>query len=429
MNTLQDLRDTLDTHAALVHDDAVQTAHARTVAVAGRARTVRRRRAASVAGAAALALVAVLVPSLLAGDRDTRPSDRELIGKVAPATLESLGYTYHFAEGVEGGEKHARVRLRASDEPRLITWASTEDQVGVLSSVDDHFRSRATDFDDFVLVEEGESGTWSVRAGGAPAAIAVYELGDERPEGVTVDGITFRETVGAGALVAAIIGEESESDVTLDITLPEGGLRVAELCAGVPEDHHVNVRVDDRGVMASSGCGAETFDPGAEGQAAWYDPSELGSPGETVRVRTWISTRYAGPAVQVDGARLGLAAYAEQPPVTTVAGWDVPALVEHEGHLWQHLESITTDPGDPRLVLARTLGVPTLVVAHTRGVEHWQGRVMVGNGVDATLNTGGGAGQHTGPVLQPGPARFPIEVRRGLTERTQLGLSLYERVD
>lgn len=422
MNTLQDLRSTLDAHAASVHDDA---ALARAFAVRGRARAVRRRRVAAVAVTAAVAAVAVTAVPLLGRGSAPVPADRQLIGKVAPETLTSLGYTYDFVKGVEGGEKHATIRLRASDEPRLVTWASDAADVGILGSAGAvHLRSRATDFDDFVYVAPGESGRWTVRASGADAALAVYELADQPPEGVTVDGITFRQQVGDEELIDAVIGDAGRSDLTLEVALPAGGLRVAELCTGVPEGFVANVEVDRRGVVSTGGCGDDTFDPGS-GSASWYDVGDLGEPGAVVTVRTWVSREHDGEPVTLADARLGLAAYELPPPVTTVAGWRVPDVLEHDGHRWGFVGSVSSDVGADRLVVRRDWDEPTLLVSHVRGVHQWEGEVMVGDGV----TTGGGAFSGAEAVFDPTGGPFVIDVRAGLTERTALGVSLYQRLD
>ncbi len=422
MNTLQDLRSTLDAHAASVHDDAVL---ARTSAVHGRARAVRRRRVATLAVTAAATVVAVAAVPFLTGGPAPAPSDRQLIGKVAPATLTSLGYTYDFAKGVEGGEKHATIRLRASDEPRLVTWASDAADVGILGTWGGlHLRSSATDFDDFVYVAPGESGSLSIRAEGVASAIAVYEVTDEAPDGITDDGITFRQQVGGDELVDAVIGAAGQTDLTFQVPLPAGGLRVAELCAGAPDGFVANVEVDQRGVVSTGGCGDSTFDPGA-GSGGWYDRGELGEPGTVVTVRTWVSREHGGEPVVLDDVRLGLAAYALAPRVTTVAGWRVPDVVEHNGHEWGFVGSASSAEGDDRLVVRRDWDEPTLLVSHVRGLRQWDGEVMVGDG----MTTGGGAFSGVEAVFEPAGGPFVIDVRGGLTERTALGVSLYQRLD
>jgi len=430
MNTLQDLRATLDAHAADVHNNATT---ARVAAVEGRARVVRRRRAAGVGAVAVLAVVAASGVSLLVGDRSPVPADRQLIGKVAPATMESLGYTYHFAKGVEGGEKHATIRLRASDEPRLVTWASDAAEVGILGTADAfHVRSRATDFDDFVLVEAGAPSELSVRAGGADSAIAVYELGDERPAGLTVDGMTFREQVGSDRLVDGVVGEPGDLDVSMQITLPEGRFRLAEYCTGVATEDRlwVNVGVADQGPSASGDCSDDGFDPGAEGQSTWYEPGQLGQPGDTVTLRTWVSKRVDGPVVDsMPGVRLGLALYLVAEPAAVVAGWDMPQLYEHEGHTWSFASVDEAPAGARRAIVTNTESAVRLVVASFSGA----GRLTTvafreprSGGSDHVTAMGNGSDMVG--FLEQGEGAS-LTVRGDPAPTTRMGFALYERVD
>lgn len=424
MTSLQHLRDTLDAHAAVVHDDL---GHTRSAAVRGRASAVRRRRAGVVC-AAALMVAAVITATVLPAGRTPVPAERMLIGQEAPATMESLGYTYHFVRGVESEEKPASVRLRASDRPRLITWASDADRVRVVSWEEPSTSSDATEFNDFVLVSPGETGRWQVRAGGADSAIAVYELGDELPPGVTLRGLHFRDRVGDETLLDSRVGAVGQAEVTLEMVVPDGMVRVAEFCTGVPDDYTVNVELNGQARTFSSGCADDTFDPGGTSDYVSYHPGELGQPGITARIRVWVSKRDDGPAVTVDSAQLALAAYLPSPPAATVAGRDVPEVLERDGHLWGYVESLQTAPGADRLTLERTLNQPILADVHAQGLRANTARVSVGRGVDSYGSYGGGVSGMT-VVLDPGDIRLPIVVQGGLTDETQLGVSLYERAD
>jgi hypothetical protein len=422
MNTLQDLRSTLDAHAAEITDSATTT---RVAAVAGRARVVRRRRAAGVAVAAVLVAGAVAVP-FLTSDSRPMPADRELIGKIAPATLESLGYTYHFAEGVEGGEKHAEIRLRASDEPRLITWASTKPEVGVLGAYDDlHLRSRDTDFDDFILVPEGVSGSWSVRAEGAPAAIAVYELGDERPEGVTVDGITFRDDVAGDRLLAAQIGEVGQDEVEVEVTVPPSGqIRFTSLCQGEPRDVWLHLDFGPR--YGEFGHGPSCDDPGFDPGGGGGSTSRLGRPGEVFVVSAFLTRGEDGPRIDSDDVRLGIAAYHVAEPAARVAGYDVPSLVEHGGHVWEYDGQYSARPGSSRLAHTNSDDTPLLVqaIAHRTGDQRV---VMSWNEARDGQHNSIGGGVTTFPLM-PGE-RASIAVKEPVPAQALLGFAFYGRFD
>jgi hypothetical protein len=129
--------------------------------------------------------------------------------------------------------------------------------------------------------------------------------------------------------------------------------------------------------------------------------------------------------VALDDVRLGLAAYSLAPPVTTVAGWRVPDVVEHDGHRWGFVGSNSSDVGARRLVVRRDWDEPTLLVSHVRGIRQWGGEVMVGDGV----TSGGGAFSGVEDVFGPSGGPFVMNVRTGLTDRTALGVSLYQRLD
>lgn len=430
MSSLQDLRDTLDTHAADVHDD-VATA-TRTAAVVTRARAVRRRRAATVAGAAALALAAVLVPTLLPGGQEPVPSDRELIGRQAPETLTSYGYTYRFVRGVESaGDSPARLRLDDVTAPQLVTWASEADDVVVDVDVEGYGGpSAATDFDDFMMVPE--SARVRLRAGGAPAALAVYELDvDEVPPGITRDGLTFREQVGSERLVDAAVGELGDPEITLEVEVPESErLRVAQFCEGVSleGDLWVSVSVDGDGALSSSGCDEEPFDP-AVGNASWLEPRHLPEPGSTVSIRMWIARGPSGGGdpVVVDGARLAVAAYDVGRPAAVVAGWEMAPLYEHDGHLWSLVTTEEAPRGSGRAAYTNIAEGTRLVVASLSGA----GRRTVSfreprhGGIDRT-ETGNGSGI-TG-LLRPGD-RATLTVQGQPEPTTRLGFAVYERAD
>lgn len=425
-HTLDDLRRTLDAHAGDVHDD---TARARTAAVRGRAAVVRRRRAAGAGAVAALALAGgLLLPQL--GTDEPQPLGRTLVGKVAPATLQSLGYTYRFVEGTEVDRGDASVRLRPSDRPRLISWASEASDVTIETTLEGRrIPSSDVAFDDFVLVPAGERGTWTVRAASYDTALAVYELDPSvLPAGETVgDGLHFRQEVGDEQLVTAAALDEGEEVLTVTATVPENErMRVAEFCTGVPEDLWVNVSIDDDGAAASGGCSDDGFDP-AHGNAQWLEARHLPEPGEEVEVRMWVSDEVDGEPLVHEGARLALGLYDVADPVAVVGGWQMAAVVEHEGHRWSYVDSAEVGAGESALVLRNRQGVPVLAVGtHERAGSSVTMKVIGGDQV--TRNSAGLGGSSTLGTVQPG-GTARVASRGPLGPRGSMGITFYARVD
>jgi len=98
MTGIDELRRTLDSRAHALHDDGIA---GRADAARARARQTRQRRTVAVAVLVTAVLAAVTAVSLWpTAERRPAPADRILNGHVAPAKLQSLGYTYAFDEGV-----------------------------------------------------------------------------------------------------------------------------------------------------------------------------------------------------------------------------------------------------------------------------------------------------------------------------------------
>ena len=415
MNTLHDLRATLDHHAHDVPDDP---SLARVAAVQGRARRVRRRRAGAVVVASVLAVLGVvLVPSL--DGRAPQPADRVLAGHEAPIALQSLEYTYGYVRGVEAGS----VELSASDEPRLLSWAADADRASLRDPNGHPLQTTRTDFDDFVYVPPGMSGTWTLRAGGGATAFAVYELSGIVPAGSEVGGLFFRNEVAGEVLIDAVAAGSGSPELRFSFAAPEARLRLADHCSGAPEGYWVNVSVDGDGAIAGRSCGDDRFDPGAGG--SWFTADQLGvAPGEQVEVRMWVSRRVSGPVADVPGVQLALAAYDAPAPAARVAGMDAPEQYEHEGHTWEFDGATTPPAGRDSLVVTGEDESPTLAL-----VSYDVGRsalVHVRAGGQVTSSQGSG---RVPVVLGSGGERATVRVLRGLTPTTLLGAAIYHRVD
>jgi hypothetical protein len=417
MNTLQDLRATLDQHAAEVGDDSTS---ARVAAVHGRARVVRRRRAAGVGAAAVLAVVATAGVPWLTGDRSPAPTDRELLGRTAPAQLTALGYTYEFERGVENRSGSSRLELDRSDEPRLISWAA-DSPVELVDNVKDVDLSDRVDFDDWVYVPPGSDGTWTARADAT--ALAVYTLTDEAPAGVTLDGITYRDQVAGDRLLGAEVGEVGQDEVSVTYTVPEGDTRWAPFCTGGAADAWIHLDLGDRlGEMISGpSCDDPTFDPGGFGGSS----GGHGRTGETITATLYLTDGQDGPRLSLDDVRLGLGVYETAAPTSRIGGFEPAGQVEYDGHLWEYDGADAARPGTTELDLTNSGDDVVLVEAMSSRV----GRALVRvdfPGRDGRINLG--AGGSTTNTLPPGE-RVTMSVRGDGSTGVRLAFALYERVD
>ena len=425
MSTLDDLRTTLDRHASGLPDDHLPE---RTGEVRARVRGVRRRRRAGAAGAVAavLALVGGLVLGL---DGVDRSADRELAGATAPASLRSLGYTYAFHRGVEGAGS-ASVTLPAADRPRLVSWATSgSDRVTVDGPYDRH-DAVSGDFADFQLVPEGQPATVEVSgAAVGTVGLAVYELTDQAPPGVTVDGITYRDEVGDQRLVGAVVGRAGETEASRRLTIVPGNLRVKYLCGGVSGRIWVHLRVAGReqGALGGSGaCDRSVLDPGASGTYTNLRLTQLGAVGDrvtlTVRLRQGSGGRAA--AVEDPDARVGFGIYRPGEGVR-VGGGRQDAVVEDGGHVYR--EILARDVRARRTELHGLPARSRLRFALTYASDGVRG-VTVRHG-GRRMQEGGSSRGGTMGVLSRGLGRDAVLTFRADDPSDHLGLTVYEQVD
>jgi hypothetical protein len=331
MNSLTDLRTTLDRHADQVPDAETVV---RATAVRHRIAGVRRRRRA--VGSGVLALVVVTTVGVLGIHRASSDPAPVVLGVRAPETMVSLGYTYAadgWARTVDGS---GSVKIAASDRPRLISWTvQGTPTVRFVLPNGEIWQSRVTHFHDFVALPAGQAGTLKISAGSGRAGVATYALTAAAPRGYTKDGITFRQTVAATPLLGAVINDLGETDVSTSYVVPRGKASIHLLCAGLPKGDAVHVSINGHERVAGDCSGAETFDPGT-GTSYQF---RVRHPGRTLSLRVWASDGVKSPtplaAGSVPGLRLGVGIYG---PIETqgvgVAGLRTLSFVEHDGHLW-----------------------------------------------------------------------------------------------
>ncbi|HEX6249242.1 MAG TPA: hypothetical protein VFZ64_15330 [Nocardioidaceae bacterium] len=421
----------------------------------GRMRRRRRAVAVGTVAAAAMAMVGVVLPGTEAPEPAPAPAraPSTLAGHDVPAAEVSLGYTYEYVRGVEGdADRPLRLQLPASDGPRLVMWASSADSDARLRlriPGRDHDVVRpAGDFESFELLPANTSHQLVLRQDGAATdgriALAVFDLSEHRPAGVTKDGVTFRQEILGDRLLAAAIGDPGEAVVRTEFTMPEKQIGFSPMCQGRRD-------VDLRGSYqvrlllggeewVTTGCdGRLRHDEGADG--IWMNSEPLRrwfEPGEQVPLEARL-VRVGDPEgrpVEAGEVVLGVAAYAEEDRETfRAAGFHLPERREHAGHEWvrsfvgesdpgQGVRTVSVSPGDkPMLLVVAVNGL-----ARAAGFEERVALVVDGERRDSLrYSSEGGWGPDL--VLEPDqPHEVEVRVTSGRTDETQVALVLYELV-
>jgi len=343
MNTLSDLRHTLDQRAEQVHDGETV---ARAAAVRHRVVAVRRRRrsiGASVLGLALLAGVgAVLLPH---ATRGSEPSAPVVFGEQAPTTMHALGYAYRTDGSAQTGTGRVVAVVKKSAQPQLYSWTADQaTEVTVHVPDNEVWDSVRLHFRDFVVVPPGSAGRLSVNAAEGQVAVTRYTLTDATPAGYTRGGVTYRQSVAGRDLLGATIAAPGRTESTTDVVSPGGQVEFAPLCTGVPAGYDVLVMVNGKPTISGDCSDPTSFDPGGVGGYR----TGFGSPGRTSSVSVLL-TKGLKSTTPVTGdfphLRLGIGVYG---PLHQehVAGTTVDSVVEHGGHTWT-LDQTSPSRGAP----------------------------------------------------------------------------------
>lgn len=357
MNTLDDLRTALAREA-----EAAPSGHHtdRVSAVRGRVAVHRRRQRAAAAFVAVAAIGTAGVVATMP-DSERTPVAAQVFGIDVPETMTSLGWTYELDDTVvEGDAQSVEVELPASDEPRLVSWATRgDDHVTVERSPGyEPYASQAPDFADFVLLHPGESTTVSIRGAEAGIALATYTLDlNDLPEGVGEGLSRFRTSVVDRDFLIARQGEVGQASVSVSLVGPadpDRSLSVRVTCEGAPAGSTVNVGVEgDVGSLQFGRCRGPEFDPAGNVDAT-FDPREFA--GRDITLRAWLTDRDGQEVTQAPGVRLGLGAYHEDAPGLSAFGHDFPRLMESDGHVWEMVDHVNDLRGGAVLTLPSTGG-------------------------------------------------------------------------
>ncbi|MFZ2013560.1 MAG: hypothetical protein WAV00_07040 [Nocardioides sp.] len=346
MNTLTDLRRTLDEHAAEVTDPA---AVARTASIRHRVTVVRRRRRAVAAGAVSLVLLAAVAATVIPrATTQPQPAAPTLLGQKAPDWVKSLGF--HYDTDGRGYTFHGAgtIQVKASDKPQLFSW-TTSLKTRVAIELPDHrtWYSPLSGFEDFVVIPPGQGGALGFEAvKGGDVAVASYQLSGEPPDGYSHDGVTFRSDVAGASLLRGLVPGQGATGASSTFVAPQGQVSLAVVCSGLPKGDTLHVAF--AGHEASS-VDPASCDPGKFWDAGTHEVARfqgVGTPGQPVRLRVWVTAGQDSatqlPARSAPDLKMGIGVYGPV-PLERVGGTPVPASVEYLGHTFMLGSSMSTD--------------------------------------------------------------------------------------
>ncbi|QNN54301.1 hypothetical protein [Nocardioides mesophilus] len=441
---IEELRSTLEGRAEEIGSGDVLD---RVGSVHGRVETVRRRRRTAVVATAVVALAAGaagIVPVL--DHRPPAPADApdRLAGLGVPRTETAAGFTYRYVRGLESapGADSLKAEVGRSDRPTLVMWASSDPDPDLTlrdrpagAQVE---RSLTPGFERFSYLDPGVEHrlvlTGSGASGDARLAMAVYEMVEQPPPGVSNGQVTFRRQVLDQQLLGAAIEKPGVRELSFDIRVPEHGMSFVPACyGGATRWQMMYIRVDGKRAGGVSCDSEPSYDPVGQG-SRFETPIRGLRPGSTVTVTARLEDQRNEKPVGSSDAVIGLGVYAESARVRDLAGWRVPVASESAGHEYVAELTRVSGPGEREVtVRLDAVDYPRLVTLASTGTG--SGRTVTSLLVDGreeagqTMSVGDPTSLQTGYVVQPGTApTLTYGIRGKQLGDVQLGLMVSRQV-
>ncbi len=338
MNSLEDLRSTLDQHAAGVDDP---DRYARPVAVRERIRAVRRRRASAVVAAAAVVLVgAVATVSGLQGSDSVDPAGPTVVGIDVPKTWTIDEFPYSLEETTTFAGDRDKVRLTGDeDDPdRAVAFYARGLGSGSATLYNDGVPvARAFGEEDAELpVPVASTDTaLSVRFEGVPAGartgLAVYTATGELPEGVDNGTAVFRQVVAGAELLTGDFSPEGQSEVSFTFRGRLDQARFATYCVTAEKGLWFNLDIDGDGPVSGPCEREDSRDAGA----SWSSfPDETGF-AAVHTVSAYLTRGDSDERVSSPDASVGAAVYRQPVDDREVGGTSVDGTTSYGGRTWR----------------------------------------------------------------------------------------------
>lgn len=450
MNTLDDLRRTLDDHA---HDTAGRGVDPSSLHVS--IASAKRRRTATRGGLALAAVATVaagaFLPNLLDGTGDVQPAAPVLLGSQAPDTKQALSLTYAYSDS-EVSEDGDEVTLTprwdddADDNPNpLISWTTADPDAtvtvtleGITDDEDQVIWSSTVDaFDDHVVADAWTGEPITVSSSGPGVAAAIYTLDEEAPlEGDTNGEVTFLATEDGQGLIDSAFGEPGATFLRATLDVRGTHVFVGSFCSGFGEDVSVAISIDGEAQGSTGGC--TDRGPIARTSGLQYEVPE-GTTQVEVELRVTISLESDDLLAPRDDGRGLLAVQMRQDYANDeVAGQLVERWTEVAGHLWRTTQ-VLEESGVREVSADVVPGRPTLAEAvvalpgHAPGIDELTYRAQVRLDGKLASSTYGGTSSpdwhSTGPILvAPGTTTVTAGNTEGATP-SRTGLVLWELAD
>jgi hypothetical protein len=394
MNTLDDLRNTLDQHAEGLADTEH---HVRPVAVRARVRAVRRRRAAAAAvSVVVVVLAAVAGAAVLREPSEIQPADPTVAGVDVPKTIEVVGFPYELRQLHSLSDDHLALTATGSERAVLLAASGLGSGSATLYSDDVPVARVRGDQQVAAPVALGDGAPdLRVRFDGteaeARAGVALYETTGRLADGTDNGEAVFRDEVAGNPLLDAGFAEPGQRAVLLQAGGRLDALRVVMYCDG-SQDLWIHVAIDGEDAI-SSGCGDRGRDAGA-GSSGTLDDWGAGDH----RFRIYLTRGADGPEITADGATFGAGIYALPTTDREILGIRVASRVEYDGRTWA-LDDVTTAPASVDTADGDVLlGVVTRD-SHPR--VSWTGALDRGS-EDSVYGNRGGSALALGGVLLAG---------------------------
>ncbi len=254
------------------------------------------------------------------------------------------------------------------------------------------------------------------------------------PAPATPDSIVYPDEYAGQVLLGSGEGALGATELTYDITTPQGPIFLTEDCGTSTSKLWLNVAIGGQG-RVSGQCSSEaggdplangsTFDQGAR----YFERLSGGS--DTLPVRMWLSRKVNGDPVaagEAPGARLSSAVYDLPTPVDTMAGHDLTQELYYDGKTWVLSSWSQSEPGQHRRsAWVKGPGTYVAVVAVSKAKDGLSsvradgqsfGAQMAGDGWSTTSDLDAAGEKH----------EVQVTVRHG-GDRTVIGVAFYELED